>query len=239
MDFDLNNINALPGNQILVKNTILRLYDQNLQLVKKIESLNGLSFASLGFELNLEEKKFYIPDVQHHRIIMTDFEFNFIKVFGSLGNSNDQLKYPFDLCLANNNLYVLDSGNNRIQIFLTNLEFVKSWELDYWLYQIKALNMTLFVQSNEEIYLYNLNDLSLIQKYGNGFCQISKMNSNIYGFNFQAQKLFCYDDKANCEEITYANKYLQSKTDGSLVELNGAIYMSSRSNRKILRFTKN
>ena len=191
--------------------------------------------------MNLEKEIAYIADHLNHRILMTDYKFNLIKSVGSQGTSYNQLDHPFDLCQLNNYLYVCDTHNERIQVLNNDLEFVKSFAVDSEPYQIKSLNSMLAVQATMEIYFYNSSDLSLIQKYDHGLCIISKINSNIYGFNSEENKLFCYDENSNLsEEINFDHKLLDDKCewDGPLCELYGVLFMISHSVRRIIQFSK-
>ena len=172
---------------------------------------------------------------------MTDYKFNLIKSVGSQGTSYNQFYEPFDLCLLNNNLYVCDKINKRLQVLNNDLDFVESLKLDFHPLQIKSLNLMLAVQATMEIYFYNSSDLSCIQKYDHGLCVISQINSNIYGFNSKASKLFCYGENSNlCEEINFDHKLLDDKCewDGAMCELNGVLFMISHSMRRIIKFSK-
>ena len=170
---------------------------------------------------------------------MTDFKLNLKKSVGSQGTGFNQFDEPHDLCLLNNKLYVCDGDNNRIQVLSDYLEFLESLELDFQPLQIKPLNSMLAVQASIEIYFYNSSDLSFIQKYNHGLLIISQINSNIYGFNSKASKLFCYGENSNlCEEIYFVDKRLDGEWDGAMCELNGVLFMISHSMSKIIKFSK-
>ena len=189
--------------------------------------------------MNLEKEIAYITDCLNHRILITDFQLNFIKSVGSKGTENNQLDQPFDLCQLNNYLYVCDANNRRIQVLNNDLEFVKSFAVDSQPYQIKSLNSMLAVASLIEIYFFNSSDLSFIQKYDHGFLIISKINSNIYGFNSEEKKLNCYDENSSLsKEINFDYELLDDQLDGSLLEHNGVLFMVSHTMKKIIKFSK-
>src|SRR5690349_17041858 len=53
---------------------------------------------------------------------------NIIKTFSSPGSGNGQLNNPRGIVLDDKgNLYVVDSGNNRIQEFDINGKFIRTW----------------------------------------------------------------------------------------------------------------
>ena len=111
---------VLPNNQILMAHYsagCLGFYDEHLKCVKRIDKINGENFKPIGIALHLKEKKLFITDNLNHRIIMTDLEINFMKSVGSRGAEINQFNGPNGLCLLNNNLYVCDYYNKRIQVY--------------------------------------------------------------------------------------------------------------------------
>lgn len=59
----------------------------------------------------------YLPAFYRDEILCYDRDLNFVRSFGSTGEKPGQLKQPFSLVLLSEYLYVLESGNNRIQVF--------------------------------------------------------------------------------------------------------------------------
>ena len=66
-----------------------------------------------------------------HESVVTNFDLNFIKYFGSMGNGDNQFKYPSSICFKNGFFCVGDTNNRRIHKFSQNLEFIKLLELEY------------------------------------------------------------------------------------------------------------
>ena len=240
LDFDPFNAQTLSNNQILVTSLEhLSIYDENFEQIERKDKINDQKIEPCGIALNLEKEIAYITDLLSHRILMIDFKFNFIKSVGSKGMEYNQFDEPYDLCLLNKNLYVSDTHNERIQVLSDNLEFVKCFAVDSKPYQIKSLNSILTVQTEQAIYFYNSSNLSLIQKYDHGHCVISKINSNIFGFNNEAKKLYCYDENSSLsKEINFDHEHLDYQWDGSLCELNGELFMISNTMSKIIKFSK-
>jgi DNA-binding beta-propeller fold protein YncE len=53
---------------------------------------------------------------------------DFIRIIGSQGTGDGQLNYPLDVAIGTNgNVYVLDSGNNRIQVFSPTGEYISKF----------------------------------------------------------------------------------------------------------------
>ena len=63
----------------------LAIYDIQFNLVKIIDTINGETFAAIAVASNLEDKIIFICDDLKYRILMLDFDFNFIKSVGWYG----------------------------------------------------------------------------------------------------------------------------------------------------------
>jgi DNA-binding beta-propeller fold protein YncE len=60
----------------------------------------------------------YVVDQQNHRVQYFDRHHTFIGSFGSEGSDQGQLKHPFSCALnSTHDLFVVDTGNNRVQVF--------------------------------------------------------------------------------------------------------------------------
>ena len=127
----------LSNNRLLVLNYLndkvndltqfFTIHDKNFNLIEKIDKTNGESSDEIEeIAINPEMEELFLLDANNDRIIVTDFELNFIKYFGSHCDKDNQFDCPCGLCFKNGYLYVSDTGNERIQIFNQNLEFVKS-----------------------------------------------------------------------------------------------------------------
>ena len=236
---------VFQDNQILSTNhdeKCLTLFDHNLNLVRRIDRINGEIFHPLGIAVNLEQKKIYISDNYNHRVMMTDLDFNLIKSIGSKGTEKNKFLGPYDICLISNNLYICDFNNNRIQIYSQNLEFVKSIKLDYQPWKIKATDSIICIESNSPcgINFYNLNDFTLLQNYDHGLCRISQVNSNLYEYCSNTKTIYCYDNRANVIDeiaLNITNDSLTGVWDGLFIQFNGSILMTSDSKKKCIKFS--
>ena len=243
------DILALDKNRVLcsnLNNKSLTLYDGNLNLVKKIDTINGENFEPRGLACN--GNHLYIVDKQNSRIIMTDFEFRKIKLIGSKGNEfdNDKFNDPCGICFINESLYICDYSNARIQIYSKNLEFKKSFLVDFMPWVIKASNSLLFVQpgSITSLFIYELNSLNLKERIDNPavFCRLSVINSNIYRFNSKSKSVLFYDENGKFqEEIILSNvddNILSGTGDGTFIEFNFSLLMTSYKTKQLIRFSR-
>ena len=64
------------------------------------------------------QQKVYITDTGDNRILCYSDNLRCVKTFGEVGEGNGQFKKPFDLSFdSQGNIYVVDYGNKRIQVF--------------------------------------------------------------------------------------------------------------------------
>ena len=80
-------------------------------MIKRVDRINGEKFQPSTIMANLDEKQFYICDLQNDRILITDLDFNFIKSVGSKGSEMHQFKAPYDICFSASKFYVIMKTN--------------------------------------------------------------------------------------------------------------------------------
>jgi hypothetical protein len=221
----------------------LKIYDRDLNFIKKVDRINGEEFKPLGILANFEKKQFYICDMYKHRILMTDLDFNFIKSVGSKGSGNCQFNGPHDICFSNSKFYICDFHNKRIQVYLKDFDFDTSFKVEYCPWQIKSTNSTICVEaiSPDGIYFYNSNDFHLIRNYNHSSGRITQINSMFYEFNQKFKKtqtVSCYDENANLKEETTLkglDKFLKGVWDGEFIYHNGELIIQSKTQKKIIK----
>jgi tripartite motif-containing protein 71 len=55
-------------------------------------------------------------------------EYSFVRKWGSDGTGDGQFNYPYGVALdSSGNVYVADSGNNRVQKFNSDGTFISKW----------------------------------------------------------------------------------------------------------------
>ncbi len=234
---------CLKEDQIIISDRddyCLKIYDKDFNFIKRVDEINGEEFNPLGILANFNEKIFYICDSLNDRILITDFDFNFIKSVGSKGSQNCQFNGPYDICFSSSKFYICDCHNKRIQVYSKDFDFVTSFKVDYNPWKIKSTNSTLCVEaaSPNGIYFYNSNDFHLIRNYNDLEGRISQINSIFYAFNHQTQTMSCYDENANLkEEITLKDldNILVGVWDGQFIYHNGELIIQSDSEKKIIK----
>jgi hypothetical protein len=219
----------------------LGIYDKDLNFIKRVDKINGNEFHPSTILANFDEKIFYICDMYTHRILMTDFDFNFIKSV-SAGSENYKFNDSSDICFSSSKFYVSDYDDRRIQVYSKYFDFLKSFKVEYNPCKIKCTNAIICVVADnpDGIYFYNSNDFNLIRNYNHSSGRISQINSMFYEFNHETQTVSCYDENANLKEIITLKGFddiLTSVNDGAFIYHNGALFIQSDSEEKIIKLS--
>jgi hypothetical protein len=103
----------------------------NLKLIKRVYRIKGEAFKPAAIIANFDKKIFYIYDLYIYRILITDFDFNFIKSVGSRDAENCQLDAPNDICFSSSKFYICETTKKRLQVFSKDFDFVTSYKVEY------------------------------------------------------------------------------------------------------------
>jgi len=218
----------------------IQIHDKDLNLIKKVDRINGEEFYPSAILVNLDEKQFYICDSPNHRILITDLDYNFIKSVGSKGSEMHQFNAPYDICFSGSKFYICDFDNKRIQVYSKDFNFVTSFEVEYFPMKIKSTNSTICIVGfyPEGINFYNSNDFHLIRNYNHYLGRISQINSMFYEFNHKTQTVSCFDENANLkEQITLKGLDKFLKWDGEFIYHNGELLIQSCEKKIIKLFS--
>jgi DNA-binding beta-propeller fold protein YncE len=75
-----------------------------------------------------ETNLLYITDSANHRVAVYDQKGGLVRTFGTVGNEQGQLLYPYSIIiLEDGTLLVTEFGNNRIQQFTQKGESIGMW----------------------------------------------------------------------------------------------------------------
>ena len=179
----------------------------------------------------------YLLDWAEYRVIVIDFDMNFIKYF-SLKNGENKIAYPYGLCFKNGFLYISDSIKRHIQVFNQNLEFSQSLKLKYQPMQLQASNSILAVKSDDGIYFHDINSLNIISLYNLSFeINLSEIDSMFYGFYHHTKEFYYFDQNWNfIEKINLNENDEVGVYDEKLVVFNKTLLMYSQTGKKIIKF---
>ena len=222
----------LSDNRLIIagfEDEHLAIYDQGLNLIEKIDKINNQAFKPYAITLN--NNICYILDWEKHCIIMTDFNFKFIKSIGSKGSTIDKFCYPYSIAIKDKTIYVSDNDNKRIKLFTPDLELIKAYSLDYMPCLMKISNERICIISEKDLFIYDLNQFNLIRKLEMKIHRISELNSFIYGFDLMKKRLIIVDFDGNlCEEIKidHFKEYITGAKDCALLFFNGNLLITFR-----------
>lgn len=103
------------------------------------EQIEYVLSDKIGKELGLDgptsiirvNNNLYVTDTNNDRVVVSDLEGNFIRSIGQTGNGPLEFIKPTGLASDDElNVYVVDSGNNRVQVINANDSLVSQYEID-------------------------------------------------------------------------------------------------------------
>ena len=188
-------IYSLPNENLVVasnESKNLSIYNSDFDLIKTIDKINNKIFSPNCLISN--GKTFiYILDSPIHQIIQTDLNFTYLNHFGGRGSTNQLLDKPSSIAYYENSIYICDRKNKRIQRLNEDLNFQKTYPLNYEPCSIKIINNVACVNSNAFAVLYHLNPFSFKIKINNVISKICTNLSWFYIFNKPDKCIECYD----------------------------------------------
>ncbi len=154
---------------VLNRSSSIMILNENFEMVTTKYKIGELTLKNPnGICVGTIKKNVYICDTDNHRIIMTNESLDsLLKVCGERGTGRHNFKSPCSIRCHDDKLYVLDTGNSRIQILSLDLEYLSPIDLhtssmvlspiDY-AYRM-CLNDFYFaiVEFEEKIYVYKKN----------------------------------------------------------------------------------
>ena len=109
----------------------------------------------------ISQNKVFVTQFLGHCINMYELEGKLIKSVGSEGNGEVQFNHPFGLDVSerNNNIYVCDCSNHRIQILTEELKYHDMLEIDLLKYprDVKVTRDRVFVLAGSDLCMFVFN----------------------------------------------------------------------------------
>ncbi|HDQ00343.1 MAG TPA: hypothetical protein ENN22_14345 [bacterium] len=170
--------------------------DQKIQLSKPL----GITLLSDG--------KIVISDADSNRLHLFDKHYRWKMTAGTAGAGRGQFANPTDLCHdKKNRIYVVDSGNRRVQVFDNKLKYIASFGKDRL--EIPA---AIDVEGNL-IYLVNngINRIEIFQRTKNGF----QWRSGFVFGNGEGRDVLAMDGRIY---LSVANEIRMFDSDGTMLD---------------------
>ena len=100
----------------------LQKFNRNGEHVKSVNSSKEIR------GVKVHEEKVYVCDRGNHRILVYDLELTLLRRFGTRGTGEGEFIRPYDIDFdAKGNAYVVDSGNNRVQVLNEDGQFQREF----------------------------------------------------------------------------------------------------------------
>ena len=209
------------------------LYDHKFEPVKTFSEINGKKFNTRNIAIDFIDSV-YFTDTANDQVVMCNAMFIYQRSIGSKGSEKNQFREPYGIFYHKNNkrLYVCDSGNNRIGIFTSKLEFIKHHLITFRPFEIKIINSIACVRSfntfGQQIHFYNLPNFTIQSTYTDFHHPISVIQNAFYQFDPKNELLYCYDSNGiQIDQIPSSGvrNLIQSDRDGMLVQFNNQLIL--------------
>ena len=147
-------------------NNCVKVFDNTAKYLLKFRDGKGEGKRSHPRGLLIRGNKVFVS--HNHCILVYQLDGKFVSSIGSKGSGELQFNFPWGLSTDeyNNDIYICDNGNNRIQIISENLQFKSQFGKDtlHCPCDIKHYKDNIFIldQSNPCLHIYN-RDLVLQQ----------------------------------------------------------------------------
>jgi hypothetical protein len=173
-------------------------YPERVFLVIYLANTETVKLSSIALN---KRGEIYITDYYNHCIFMLTPELAKKKIFGSKGVENNELSMPNGISCNNDYVYVCDTNNSRIQILSLDLQFFKTFKLNYCPDLIKVSSSMICISTYEKFYFYNLNE-ELVNEYPKKdekvtvtISSINEIDSYFYAITYGTHKIVFFYDK--------------------------------------------
>lgn len=126
---------------------------ENINITENQISFNIVDSTIFRFEglntLNITDSLIYISDYFNYSIHCCDFEGKQKFEFGSKGKGPGEFSFPGDIAVKDNKLAILNSTENKIELFDINGNYLKTLRLDF---KFPIIGFTSFFFCNNDLY---------------------------------------------------------------------------------------
>ena len=127
----LNDVTVTPNDEIVIVdcgNKSVAMLDNKLNLLKVIGQGSGKSRLDIPDGVAVTDSIIAVSDYCSHEVKKYSLQAELLSIIGGHGNKNAQFDKPRGLAFNNNKLlYVVDSGNFRVQVFQQDDTFAFSF----------------------------------------------------------------------------------------------------------------
>jgi DNA-binding beta-propeller fold protein YncE len=161
--------------------------------------------------LRIVNETLYVTDIQKNKVFVFDLKGNKLSEVGEVGQGEGQLRAPNAIAIdKDKNIYVSDSGNQRIQIFNKDGEYVSKINGS-----ADGNGSSIFVNPrgigiDSRGYLYVVNNLTHF----------------VYGFNNKGEKIFEFGGMGDANEQFYL-------PNGLYIDENDQVYITDTLNQRV------
>ncbi len=179
------------------------------------------------------DDKIYIVDQEMNSVLILDKQGNLLEKFGETGNGESQFLSPRQICSWKDNFFVLDSGNNRVEVFDEKFAYINSVQLnkfeemnisashefgycDITLDGLGNIYVSVLAISPQNTHIYMIDTDGIIYELGNNFVgYMDSMDDRVMFLNHKTVKTAKVSGKMSSIYAAYTN-FLYQIEDGKL-----------------------
>ncbi len=177
------------------------LSDRILVMTKNSkDSLSLINHLNAPASVDVLAKQIAIADFYNHRIVLRNQDK--ILVFGEKGSQNGQFHYPTDVKLYQNEIYVADAYNNRVQVFDNIGVFKRIIGADAGINVASGLDITentiaITDQENNRVLIFDLEDnlVQILTEKINYPTDVFLIGDELWVANFKINELTIFQKK--------------------------------------------
>lgn len=192
--------------------------------VKHVCRIDYVPSTLKRFCIDPETNNIYISDCDNHKVLLFSETGKLVSSFGSGGNGNDQLLYPWGICICDSLILVADCANRRIQVLDLHLNWISSISVGHYPHEmcISGTGEIIICADNNKIVILNKgrteikkfiiskwraspNYIMNVSESSSGQIILIDWNKKVYSFNPDTEEMISFD----CRKITVSPEYEQ------------------------------
>ena len=184
----------------------MQIFSKDYELIATFEKvMSALLNCPRGVATN-NLNQLIICDSYCHRLIITNFKFEELNIFGKYGNGPSEFYSPFDVLYHNSFLYVCDTGNKRIQKFTDNFGHLHSFKLEYHPLQIMILSDLAIIRDDKNYLNFHYLDTFKFKRKSRTKGLSGLIGKRVY--QIDSDYVYFYDSDANLCSKSKIEKFI-------------------------------
>lgn len=157
--------------------------------------------------LQIDGNYLYVSDVNKHKILVYTLDGKKMMEFGAKGEQNGQLRSPNAVFVKNGQIFISDTGNDRVQVFN---------QLGNFAYQMDGGSSKITFLNPRGVYMDGRGTVFVVNNF----------TSEIFAFDSRGNRLFAFGSTGDNDEQFFL-------PNGIFVDGQGRIYIADSGNQRV------